>query len=113
MHDLHARQNGRPMTRSDNPREAIERSGTIEMTGSGLVMPVDLVGFTGQLVVEWPSEEMQKQILSISEPGLPEVCDYICRGVMPSSSDANGVPGGHLRIGGELYKIEDSRTEVN
>ena len=83
---------------------------TVPMTDDGLVMPDELVGFTGRLVVEWPSDKMQKQIINLVDPGLPEVCEDICRGVMPSESAANGVPGGHLRINGSLYKIEDRRS---
>lgn len=83
---------------------------TIRMTEDGLVMPEELVGYAGQMVVEWPSEKMQKQTISLVDPGIPEVCDYICRGIMPSEEDANGVPGGHLRINGTLYEIEDDRS---
>lgn len=82
---------------------------TIRMTDDGLVMPEELVGYTGEMVVEWPSEKMQKQILTLVNPGIPEVCDYICRGVIPNEDAANGVPGGHLRINGVLYEIEDAR----
>jgi len=98
------------MSSEDASRD--EQVETIQMTEDGLVMPEELAGFTGQLHVEWPSESMQEQVISIVEPGIPEVCDYICRGVMPSETDANGVPGGHLRIGGDLYKIEDARSET-
>lgn len=83
---------------------------TIRMTNDGLMLPEEIVGFVGTMEVEWPSETMQMQRISIVDPGIPEVCDYICRGVMPSEDDANGVPGGHLRINGTLYQIEDARS---
>lgn len=86
---------------------------TIPMTDDGLEMPDELVGFTGNLVVEWPSEKLQTQTMTIQEPGVSEVWNGICRGVMPSETAANGVPGGHLRIDGTLYEIEDERTEVD
>lgn len=98
------------MTTTD---ETVERAGTIEMTDDGLVMPDELVGFTGTLVVEWPSESMQRQRISVVNDGIPEVCEWICRGVMPSDTDANGVPGGHLRINGDLYKITDNKEETD
>lgn len=79
----------------------------IGMTDDGLVMPDHLVGFVGNLVVEWPNENLQKQIITFVEPGVSEVCEGICRGVMPSETDANGVPGGCLRINGDLYRIDD------
>lgn len=83
---------------------------TIRMTDDGLVMPEELVGTTGTLTVEWPSEKMQSQTLQLVEPGIPEVCSYICRGVMPPETAANDVPGSHLRIGGTLYEIVDDRS---
>lgn len=87
-----------------------ERAGTIEMTDDGLVMPDELVGFTGILVVEWPSEKLQQQRIRVVNDGVPKVCEWICRGVMPSDIDANGVPGGHLRFNGALYEITDQRN---
>lgn len=89
-----------------------EQIETLRMTNEGLEMPEELVGFVGDLVVEWPSEKMKKQIITVADPGVPEVWDGICRGVMPSETAANGVPGGHLRIDGELYEIEDGREEA-
>lgn len=90
--------------------DGIERAGTIEMTDDGLVMPDELVGFAGILVVEWPSESLQQQRISVVNDGVPKVCEWICRGVMPSGMDANGVPGGHLRFNGDLYEIADQRS---
>lgn len=94
---------------TDCEQTGAARIETVQMTHDGLVMPEDLVGFTGKLTVKWPSEKLQKQIITVVDPGIPEVCEYICRGVMPSETAANGVPGGHLRIGGRLYRIEDVR----
>lgn len=86
---------------------------SIRMTDEGLEMPEELVGFTGQLTVKWPNEKISTVRHRVKGDGIPEVCHWICRGLMPSEEAANGVPGGHLQINGTLYEIEDARTEVD